>query len=513
MTKVGIVTVTYNAHKLLSYQIDCFKQYCLSDYELIVIDNSSNVDEIYEIKNICFENDVKYFGTYFSVKIGNIPSTNHGLALNFAYESFKNKFDYLLFVDHDLFPIKHFDVEDILGENIIAGCEQKISNIKYLWPGLIILGKIDESFDFTPKPPLDTGGRLSDFIKKNENKVLYLDNKKIETNTKFKDRFMHDFYWDIHGGTFMHFINASNWSNSKIGIHNYRIENLLGLLNNTITKQNTKDMKKILISDFTIKEIPHGGSEWVNEVIINKFGLDFEYSQNVSKLDPNNFYIISNISLMNPYLVKQIPNLNYIILENDYKICHSRHPWRYPNSIIPKSERINYDLYENAKAVFVQTTDHLNVFLSNEVNANFVNLESSIWSEDDLNMIESLINQDKNGKYGIYYTNNWIKNTQGNLKYCSEHRLPFHILKESNDRYDFLKNLSKCSGLVFYPLARETFCRLVVEAKCLGLDVITSKNYGATLEPWFDNLNKQELISFLKKNTEKNLNKISEYIK
>ena len=59
-------------------------------------------------------------------------------------------------------------------------------------------------------------------------------------------------------------------------------------------------MKKILISDFTINEIPHGGSEWVNQVLIEKLNLDFEYSQNIKSFDKNNFYIISNISLMKP---------------------------------------------------------------------------------------------------------------------------------------------------------------------------------------------------------------------
>ena len=34
-------------------------------------------------------------------------------------------------------------------------------------------------------------------------------------------------------------------------------------------------MKKILISDFKINELPHGGSEWVNQVLIEKFDLDF----------------------------------------------------------------------------------------------------------------------------------------------------------------------------------------------------------------------------------------------
>jgi hypothetical protein len=274
-------------------------------------------------------------------------------------------------------------------------------------------------------------------------------------------------------------------------------------------------MKKILISDFTIKEIPHGGSEWVNQVLIDNFNLDFEYSQNIKSFDPNIFYIISNISLMDPSLVRQIPKLNYVIIENDYKICHSRHPWRYLDNIIPLNERINYDLYENAKAVFVQTTDHMNIYLKNDVKGNFINLKCSIWSDYDIELLKMLFekHKTKNDKYGIYYTNNWIKNTQGNLKYCSENKLPISVIKESKDRVEFLENLAKCKGIVFFPLARETFCRLVVEAKSLGLDVITSKNYGASLENWFHELSGIEMINFLKNQTKINIEKINQYIK
>jgi hypothetical protein len=273
-------------------------------------------------------------------------------------------------------------------------------------------------------------------------------------------------------------------------------------------------MRKILISDFTIKEVPHGGSEWVNQVLIDRFNLEFEYSNQVKSFDYNALYIISNISLMNPNLVNQIQNLNYVIIENDYKICASRHPWRYTDNIIPIEERTNYSLYRNAKAVFVQTTDHMNVYLKNDVVANFINLNSSIWSNEDLELLRNLnkSNNVKNDKYSVYYTNNWIKNTQGSLKYCSENKLPVHILKESKDRVEFLSNMAKCKGIVFFPIARETFCRLVVEAKCLGLEVITTQNYGASLEEWFNRLSGDELIDFLETNTLKNLEIISTYI-
>ena len=79
-------------------------------------------------------------------------------------------------------------------------------------------------------------------------------------------------------------------------------------------------------------------------------------------------------------------------------------------------------------------------------------------------------------------------------------------------RKDFLNSLAKCYGLVFLPIARETFCRLVVEAKCLGLDVITTNNYGASKEGWFNAFNGKEMIDFLRTQTEENLIKIEKYI-
>lgn len=273
-------------------------------------------------------------------------------------------------------------------------------------------------------------------------------------------------------------------------------------------------MRKILISDFTIKEAPHGGSEWVNQVLIDKLNLEFEYSHEVKEFDPNNFYIISNVSLMNPALVKQIHTLNYIIIENDYKICSSRHPWRYPNSIIPVNERTNYEMYANAKAVFVQTNDHLNVYKANKVKGNFINLHSSIWADNDLNLLEDLLkkNEVKNGKIAIYDTNNFIKNTDGSIKYCLENNLEYQLVPNMANREDFLQSMAECSKLVFIPIARETFCRLVVEAKCLNLEVITTKNYGASLEGWFDAMSGLDLINFLRNQTEYNMEKISKFI-
>jgi len=60
---------------------------------------------------------------------------------------------------------------------------------------------------------------------------------------------------------------------------------------------------------------------------------------------------------------------------------------------------------------------------------------------------------------------------------------------------------------VFFPLARESLCRFVVEAKCLGLNVITSQNYGASLSFWFG-LDRANLIDFLRNTSTRNLNQL-----
>jgi len=269
--------------------------------------------------------------------------------------------------------------------------------------------------------------------------------------------------------------------------------------------------KVILVSDFTIREIPFGGSEWVDQVILKKFPVEFQYSHLVNSFDSANMYIISNISRLPSHLLPQLMMCDYIMIEHDSKFCQNRHPWAYPNSIVPQKDRINYDLYEKAKAVFVQTTDHLEVFKINDVKANFYNLDGGIWSDDDLSLFESLYRENKNGKAMIYSTENWIKNTRGTIQFCAANNIDFDLVSDAKTRLEFLSTMSQYSKLVFIPLARETLCRLVVEARCLGLQVLTTQNYGASKSEWFK-YSRDDLLKYLKQNTQKNLCKIEEYL-
>ena len=255
-----------------------------------------------------------------------------------------------------------------------------------------------------------------------------------------------------------------------------------------------------------------GGSELVNNVLMCRYVDEVLKSDEVHTLKKEDFYILGNLSLMHSDAVKSLSKLNYIILEHDYKICKSRHPWRYDDNIVPKEERTNYELYEKAKAVFVQTTDHLDVYKKNDVKGNFVNLESSLWEVGDLNLLEKYSTKSpRNWKYGVLDTDNWIKNTKGAKVFCEANQLDYELIESSHNREHFINSLSNYSTLVFFPIARESCCRLVVEARCLSMNVVTSRNYGAVLEPWFTKSG-DSLIKFLHENTERNLEIIESYL-
>lgn len=272
-------------------------------------------------------------------------------------------------------------------------------------------------------------------------------------------------------------------------------------------------MANIFISDFSYAEMPHGGSEVCNQVLLEELSVEFVRSRDIKTFNHDDFYIISNISLMSSNIIKQIKHYNYVIVEHDYKICPSRHPWRYPNNLVPRDHRTNYDLYEHAKAVFVQTQDHMNVFQLNDVPGNFINLKTNIWSKNDLDLIKEIHDQNKtkNGLHCVYKTDNWIKNTCGCVKYCVDNNLNYGFIENKPTRTEFLSDLAKFHRLVFLPLARETFCRLVVEAKCLGLGVLTTPNYGAVLEDYFK-LKGVELLDYIREHNEQNIKLIGSFL-
>lgn len=276
-------------------------------------------------------------------------------------------------------------------------------------------------------------------------------------------------------------------------------------------------MKILFISDFFVDDII-GGAELVDATIINYLKKDEDVKLTCKKslevtikeIIENDFLIISNISLLNQNLINFIKeNKKYLIVEHDYKIHPSRQPWRFKDSIVPVNERHNYDFYSKAKAVFLQTSDHLKVFNDNNVNANLINLNCSIWSEEELTTLDLISKEKKTHKFAIVDSDNFIKNKNGAEQFCKINKIDYEIVPKLPPK-NFLQTLSGYPALVFFPIARESCCRLIVEAKCMNMNIITNNNSGAFKSDWYK-MHGTDLISYLRNTSKNNLNNIKNY--
>jgi hypothetical protein len=269
-------------------------------------------------------------------------------------------------------------------------------------------------------------------------------------------------------------------------------------------------MKKILfISDFFLDELV-GGAEFVDNTIITylkqKTNITLINTNKLTKeiIDDFDFFIISNISLAAPDIVDYLSTKKYIIIEHDYKFIQSR--WIPVIDVVSKERKLPHfvKLYNNAIKTFVQTDYHKKVFEQNGITSNFDSLSCSIWSEDELTLLESVLTTNKKTKqFCIVDSDSFIKGTKQAVQFCELNKIKYDLIKSPNYA-TFVSMLAEYQNLIFFPVLAETCSRLAVEARCLGCNVISHAPYGANTSDWFL-LEKHELISYLRKVSYNNL--------
>lgn len=268
----------------------------------------------------------------------------------------------------------------------------------------------------------------------------------------------------------------------------------------------------VFVSDFLISDC-QGGAEMVDDTIIKRLNLTAMRTKDLTNVDPYKLYLLSNTFQMPPY-IKAIFRIyeNYVIFEHDYKIHASRQPNLFLNNIIPEIERTNYEYYKGARYTFLQSNDHYKCFMDNQVPGKYINLHTSIWSKEELSVLRQFNRRDyKIDKVAIMDHYHPAKGKDIAVKYCKDNNLEYELIPKM-PRNDFYKKLSEYKALAYFPIVKESFCRLVVEAKCIGLDLHTTNTYGVTSEPWFNKLKGLEMISHIEKGTEEALDQIQKAI-
>ena len=264
-------------------------------------------------------------------------------------------------------------------------------------------------------------------------------------------------------------------------------------------------MRIIFVADFFANQIL-GGGELNNQVFVHRIrerGFDVEeinshlVTISFLKNHQDACFVIANFVNLKPvslaYLQK---HCRYVIYEHDHKYVEGRNPAHYPDFLIPREEIINYDFYKDAINVFCQSSFHKDIVEKNLLLSNIINLSGNLWSDDDLAVIEALESKDKEDRAIILHSQIPHKNTAGAIEFCKRKNIDF-MLAESASYYQFLELIAANSRLVFLPKSPETLSRIVVEARMLGLSVITNNNVGAKYEDWI-NLKGVDLIEYVR---------------
>ena len=114
--------------------------------------------------------------------------------------------------------------------------------------------------------------------------------------------------------------------------------------------------------------------------------------------------------------------------------------------------------------------------------------------------MQDISTKEKVPKYAIMDSKNWHKNTQGAIKACHGNNWEYDLIPPSQYN-EFLTRLGKNEKFVFLPKTPETLSRIIVEARMMGMSVVTNKLVGATKEDWFE-LKGSDLIEVIRNKRE-----------
>ena len=250
----------------------------------------------------------------------------------------------------------------------------------------------------------------------------------------------------------------------------------------------------VFIADFFANEVG-GGGELNNQELTNilrQRGMHvLEVKSNlvtplfISECSKETKFVVANFVMLSEKSKEIIQNdREYIIYEHDHKYIKTRNPANYKNFIAPVGHIINFDFYKNAKAVLCQSQFHADIVELNLKLNNIVSLGGNLWSEDSLETMLSMSNVDKKPTCAIMSSTNWHKNTSDAIKLCEVKQWEYDVIPPCN-YIEFLLRLGESEKFVFLPKTPETLSRIAVEARMMGLTVITNNLVGATREDWF----------------------------
>jgi len=277
----------------------------------------------------------------------------------------------------------------------------------------------------------------------------------------------------------------------------------------------------VVLDDDSIKN--GGTSLTLNSILEQK--LNECYFINASNLseeeiekNKNKTWIIGNIhSFLTDkkvnLLIYILENLSFVKIEFDYNFCVYR--GEIPHRLLADQEcncphgRNGHPALSKIYDLICKKTKHI-FFMSERQRCIFschlpilkfekTSILSSCFSKKTIERMLQLKQNPKNKKFAILSGfGGWhsqAKGTEEAKNFCEANKINYDILP-TQDHENHLALLSQYEGLVFLPIIHDTCPRCIIEAKIMGLKVITNINSQHITEEWWDE--EEKLLEYLK---------------
>jgi len=260
--------------------------------------------------------------------------------------------------------------------------------------------------------------------------------------------------------------------------------------------------KIVFISDMFVEQY-RGGAELTTEALIyGGYARQHEIAKALStqvtiplmEEAKDAHYVVCNFTgLDDKVKLYMCKNINYSIIEYDYKFCEYRSMKKHeaatgsPCDCVEQiSGKLNSAFYGYASKIWYMSEGQKEIFLSKipVLKEERCGVLSSTFTAGDLRFMNSIKNNEKSDKYLILGSQSWIKGTKECTEYADENNLEYEIV-QGLPYHELLIKMSTSKGLIFLPLGYDTCPRFVIEAKLLGCDVIINEHVQHAREPWF----------------------------
>jgi hypothetical protein len=254
----------------------------------------------------------------------------------------------------------------------------------------------------------------------------------------------------------------------------------------------------IFVNDLFKEDYP-GGAELTSEAIIEGSFLPVmkirsgKLSHGILSHHKDKYWVFGNISALSDDLLLYISqNLNYSVIEYDYKFCSYRSPEKHAAAATECDCRMS--AHGKTISIFFSQAKHLWFMSEGQkkyycdlypfLNKETTRVLSSVFDRATLKYLSEVDINNKSDKWLIQSSPSWIKGTKDSIAYAKENKLNYEIFE--NLSYDeMLAKFAASKGFITFPKGMDTCPRTAIEAKLLGCEIISNKNVQHRDEAWF----------------------------